>query len=213
MARPDAELKRSLEAAVSRYETGLEMVFPYLQARGIDLAGAREFRLGSVSEPDPGHESGRGRLSIPYLTPTGVVAVKFRCVAEHDCRDTGHAKYMAPTGQPVRLYNVAAFAADSDCIGITEGELDALVLSRYCDIPATGVPGAGNWRNHKHWPRLFTGFRHVLVFRDPDDAGEELAGRICESLSQARVVELPADVNETYLEKGADFIRAAAGLS
>jgi 5S rRNA maturation endonuclease (ribonuclease M5) len=213
MARPDAESKTLLGAAVTRYEAGLEMVFPYLHSRGIDMDAARAFRLGSVSEPDPGHEAGRGRLCIPYLTASGVVVVKFRCVAAHDCKTVGHAKYLAPNGQRARLFNVAAFGVDVDYLAVCEGELDALVLSYYCAIPAVGVPGAGNWRNHRHWPRMFSGVRRVLVFTDPDDAGAELAARICESLTHARQVELPADVNDTYVKKGAGYIRQMAGLT
>lgn len=213
MARPDAESKSFLEAATAKYETELEMVSPYLLSRGIDLDAARAFRLGSVSEPEPGHESARGRLSIPYLTPTGIVAIKFRCICDHRCDEHGHPKYTAQKGQRVKLYNVPALDADTDYIGITEGELDALVLTRYCGIPATGVPGAGNWKSNRHWPRLYSGFGRVLVFRDPDPAGDELASRICESLTRARVVELPGDVNETFLDKGPDAIRAMAGLS
>jgi len=213
MARLDAESKNLLETATAKYETDLEMIFPYLQRRGIDLDIARAFRLGNVSEPEVGHESARGRLSIPYLTPTGIVALKFRCVADHTCDEFGHSKYTAPKGQKVRLYNVSALGAESDYVGITEGELDAIVLSAYCGIPATGVPGAGMWKANRHWPRMYSGVRRVLVFRDPDSAGEELASRICESLTQARVVELPGDVNEVFLDKGPEAIRTMAGLT
>ena len=213
MARPDAESKSLLETATAKYETNVEMVYPYLLGRGIEADVARSFRLGSVSEPEPGHESARGRLSIPYLTPTGIVAMKFRCIAEHNCDEHGHPKYTGPKGQKVKLYNVAALHAESNHIGIAEGELDALVLTAYCGIPATGVPGAGNWKANRHWPRLYSGFSRVLVFRDPDPAGDELASRICESLTHARVVELPGDVNETFLDKGPEAIRAMAGLS
>jgi len=204
-----------LNAAVVRYEAALPLVSSYLDSRGISVAVAREFRLGGVSEPAPGHEAGKGRLSIPYLTPAGPVAVKFRCIADHRCAELGHGKYTAPRGQQVKLYNVAAFTADldRDYIGIAEGELDALVLTWYCRIPAVGVPGASNWQGNPHWPRLFSGFSRVLVFRDPDTAGGELAARICDSLPQATVIELPADVNDTLLDKGPEFIQCMAGVT
>src|SRR4051812_5430637 len=83
-------------------------------ARGIGLDAARQYRLGSVSEAEPGHEKTWGRLSIPYITPSGIVAIKFRCVRDHDCKESDHPKYLAPKGQKPRLYNVAAFTADGD---------------------------------------------------------------------------------------------------
>ena len=212
MAKLSDEYKSSLEAAVTKYEAALETASPYLESRGIDLAAARRFRLGVVSDPEPGHESGRGRLAIPYLTKTGPVAIKFRCIRQHSCKEQWHAKYAAPTGQEVKLYNTKAFFADEDIIAITEGEIDALILTEYCRIPAVGVPGAGNWKNRRHWPRMFSGYQKVLVFRDPDDAGEELAARIADSLMQATIIELPKDVNETFIEQGADYIRQMAGL-
>lgn len=213
MPQLSAESRSSLEAAVTTYEANLDLAATYLAGRGIDLEVARRARLGVVSEPEPGHGSGRGRLSIPYLTKSGPVAIKFRCTEPHDCREVeGHQKYAAPAGQTARLYNVPDLFADSDVIALTEGELDALVLSGQCGIPAVGIPGVSNWKNKRHYPRMFSGYSRVLVYGDPDDAGKELARRICDSLSQAVAVDLPADVNETYLRHGKDFLRKAAGL-
>lgn len=191
---------------MTKYEGSLEMATEYLASRGIDLEVARKHRLGVVSDPDAGHGGGRGRLSIPYLTKAGPVGLKFRAMNGED------PKYGAPAGQKARLYNVSALFEDTDYIGVTEGELDALVLTSYCGIPAVGVPGVGNWKNQRHYPRMFSGYNRVLVFGDPDDPGKELTKRICDSLQQAVAIELPADVNETYLEHGAGFLRKVAGL-
>jgi hypothetical protein len=52
----------------------------------------------SVVDPIAGHELGEGMLSIPYITPAGVVGIKFRRL------DEGTPKYLWPTGQkPPRL--------------------------------------------------------------------------------------------------------------
>ena len=65
-----------LELASLSYAENLEQVMPYLSQRGITEQTARMFRLGFVTEPEIGHEPYREKLSIPYLTPTGVVDIR-----------------------------------------------------------------------------------------------------------------------------------------
>jgi len=36
------------------------------------------FHLGVVVDPLPGHEQFLGRVAIPYVTPSGVVDIRFR---------------------------------------------------------------------------------------------------------------------------------------
>ena len=50
----------------------------YLRDHAIDQAIAIKYELGFVAEPLPGDERFQGMLSIPYLTPAGVQAIKFR---------------------------------------------------------------------------------------------------------------------------------------
>src|SRR5690348_4853437 len=116
------------------------------------------FRLGLVDDPVPGHEPYEGRLSIPYLTRTGVVALTFRCVHDHNCKDAGHSKYLKPPATPSRLYNTTALFTDKPFVAIAEGELDALTLTMN-GIPAVGVPGASNWR--RYYNRCFEDFNQV----------------------------------------------------
>ena len=42
------------------------------------MEAARLARLGVVEEAEIGHETFQGRLSIPYITKTGVVDIRFR---------------------------------------------------------------------------------------------------------------------------------------
>ena len=77
----NAEQKQLLTEAAERYYLNLTpQALSYLEARGITQAIAAKYLLGSVVEPSAGHEHSVGRLSIPYLTPTGVVGMKFRTI-------------------------------------------------------------------------------------------------------------------------------------
>ena len=166
---------------------------------------ASTYRLGSVVDPSAGHEHALGRLSIPYITPAGVVGIKFRTI------DGGTPKYLWPTGQKIGLFNVTDLHRSSNTIAICEGEIDTIVLSGMVKIPAVGVAGVSQW---KPWfPKLFESYSRILIFADNDvkqdgrNPGQELAKRIKEDLNQATIVHLDAnlDVNDTYLTYGSDW--------
>jgi hypothetical protein len=160
-----------------------------------------KYRLGVVIDPLNGDERFGGMLSIPYLTPRGVKAVKFRRL------DGGKPKMAAPKSQPVRLYNTLACFDAGQVIGLAEGEVDAIVATEMLGIPTMGIPGAENWVKYgRIWAPLFKNFRQVLVFKDGDAEqkrirngqevmvrpGEELADAIVQSLKQkALVVDCP----------------------
>jgi len=204
----NAEQKQLLTEAAERYYLNLTpQALSYLEARGITQAIAAKYLLGSVVEPSAGHEHSVGRLSIPYLTPTGVVGMKFRTI------DDGTPKYLYPTGQKVGLFNVNDLHIYSDTIAICEGEIDTIILSGIVCIPSVGVAGVSQW---KPWfPKLFEGYSKVLIFADNDvkedgrNPGQELAKRIKEDLDKATVVMLPdnQDVNEVFLTHGVEWFR------
>ena len=157
-------------------------------------------------EPSAGHEHSVGRLSIPYRTPAGVVGMKFRAIDNETV-----PKYLYPTGQKVGLYNVLDLHKNSDVIAIAEGEIDTIILSGVVGIPAVGIAGVSQWKNH--FPKLFESYSRIMVFADNDikedgrNPGQELAKRIKEDLQQATVINMPAnsDVNETYLTYGVEW--------
>lgn len=152
-----------------------------------------------------------GMLSIPYITRAGVVNIKTRCIQDHDC--DRHAKYSAPEGSDTYLYNVSDFLVGGDWIAVAEGEIDTLSLV-VAGMPAVGVPGIEAWKQHKHWPYCFAGYRRVYIFADNDkkkdgrNPGKDLARRICASLPNAVVVTLPEneDVNACLTKYGTDFL-------
>lgn len=175
----------------------------YLSARGISPQVADTYRLGYVDEPDPQHEMFTGRLAIPFITPTGVVAIRFRCLEDHACHDpdTGGcgSKYMGPKGENTHLYNVQALHDAEGFVAVTEGELDAAVSS-VCGIPAVGVPGSNNWK--PHYRRLFEDFDKVLILGDGDKAGRDFTSKLLTALPNAESRTLPAgyDVSSYLLE-------------
>ena len=199
----NAKQRASLTEAAERYCNNLTpQAASYLEERGITMEVANTYRLGSVVDPSAGHEHALGRLSIPYITPAGVVGIKFRTI------DGGTPKYLWPTGQKIGLFNVTDLHKFSDTIAICEGEIDTIILSGVVGIPAVGVAGVSQW---KPWfPKLFESYGRILIFADNDvkedgrNPGLELAGRIKEDLNTATVVQLEPnlDVNDTYLKYG-----------
>lgn len=147
----------------------------------------RKYSLGVVIDPLPGDERFKGWLSIPYLTPRGVKGIRFRNLITEEPKIGQHA------GSPARLFNTAAYFADSSVIGISEGEIDAIVATERLGLPTMGIPGARMWAAHKGtWGPLFKNFRQVLILRDGDKDGKDLADAIGETLKlRARTIDMP----------------------
>jgi hypothetical protein len=206
---PSPERRALLRKATDRYAASVETGDSYLASRGISLEIAAEWRLGVVEDPLPGHEKFKGRLSIPYDTPNGPVAIVFRCIEPHDCKEVhGYgSKYLAETGEARHLYNVRALRADSPVLVLCEGELDALVVSALAGLPAVGVPGAKGWK--AHYPLLFDGHDEVILAADGDTAGTELAETVRQSVPNSRIVTMPAglDANSFIVERGPEVFR------
>jgi DNA primase len=192
--------KELLGKATERYSQNIYQAEDYLKQRGIPLEVARLARLGVVVEPEVGHEAFIGRLSIPYITKTGVVDLRFRSL-----NPAVEPKYMGLTGAETRMYNVLDVDKANDIIGVCEGELDTLTMSACVGIPCVGVPGANSWK--KHYTRLLADFQRVFVFADGDQPGTEFARSLARELP-VTIVQMPdgGDVNSVYVSEGADFI-------
>ena len=83
---------------------------------------ADSYQLGTVIEPIPGHEHAVGCLSIPYLTPNGVVGIKFRRI------DGSNPKYIWPTGQKIGMFNVVEATIADLRSALESGEVTAVDL-------------------------------------------------------------------------------------
>ena len=199
--------KDLLESAVRKYQESIYQAEDYLRSRGITVEVARLARLGVVAEPEVGHESFTGRLAIPYITKTGVVDLRFRSL-----NPAVEPKYMGMTGADTKMYNVLDIDRAGDWIGVCEGELDTLTMSRCVGVPCIGVPGANSWK--KHYTRLLADFERVFVFADGDGPGREFANSLARELPVTIVgFGDGEDVNSAYTKYGAEFIRDKIGLS
>jgi DNA primase len=168
---------------------------------------ARLARLGVVVEAEIGHEQFTGRLSIPYVTKTGVVDLRFRSL-----NPAVEPKYMGMTGAETRMYNVLDIERAGDFIGICEGEIDTLTLSSLVGIPCVGVPGANSWK--KHYTRLLADFERVFVFADGDQPGKEFATSLARELP-VTIIQLPdgQDVNSMYVQEGSSYFNHKVGIN
>jgi DNA primase len=145
---------------------------------------AIKYTLGFVSEPLPGDERFTGMLSIPYLTPAGVRAMKFRSLS------TEGAKYHKHSGDKNRLYNAPAYFEAGTAIGISEGEMDAIAASEHLNVPTLGVPGTQGWKSA--WRHVLEDFTTVYIFGDGDQPGRAFADEMAELVGwRARIVQCP----------------------
>lgn len=198
--------KELLGKAVNKYAENICLAEVYLKSRGISLATARLALLGVVVEPETGHEAFYDRLSIPYITKTGVVDLRFRSL-----NPAVEPKYMGMTGVETKMYNVLDIDRADNWLGVCEGELDTLTMSKCVGIPCVGVPGANSWK--KHYNRLLADFERIFVFADGDQAGTEFARGLARELP-VTIVQLPdgEDVNSIFVKYGAEYIKGKAGI-
>jgi DNA primase len=199
--------KELLEKATHRYAGNISLAQDYLASRGIPLEVARLAQFGVVVEPEAGHEAMLGRLSIPYITKTGVVDLRFRAL-----NPAVEPKYMGLTGAETKMYNVLDVERAGDYIGICEGEIDTLTLSGIVGIPCVGVPGANSWK--KHYTRLLADFERVFIFADGDQPGMEFARSLARELP-VTIIQLPdgTDVNSMYVQEGSQYFHQKVGIS
>jgi DNA primase len=198
--------KELLEKATESYAQNLQEIVPYLQSRGITQQTAVMFRLGFVREPEMGHEPYVGKLAIPYITPTGVIDIRFRSL-----NSDGGPKYMSRPGATTHIYNIGALANDSDVLAICEGELDTVVATQ-AGFSAVGLPGANNWKSF--YNRVLADWSKVILLCDGDNAGREMAKHLSRELDNVFPVFMPEgqDVNDVYLTEGAEGLRKRAGV-
>jgi DNA primase len=195
-----------LAKATENYEKNLTDILPYLESRGITEQTARMFRLGYVREPEIGHEPYLGKLAIPYLTPSGVIDIRFRSL-----NNDGGPKYMSRPGASTHIFNVDALNNDSDFLAICEGELDTVIATQ-AGFNAVGLPGANNWKGF--YARVLADWAKVILLCDGDNAGREMAKNLSKELDNVFPVFMPEgqDVNDVYLAEGADGLRKRAGV-
>ena len=200
MSKLSSSQKEFLQRAVIQYNQSLPLAENYLVNRGLTLEDARQFWVGIVDSPLPGHEMFKGRLAIPYVTPTGVVDLRFRSLTEEE------PKYLGLPGAVTSMYNVGALFKATNYICVCEGEIDTIVMNTKTHHKTVGVPGASNWK--PHYNRILNDFETVIVMADGDSAGHSFAQKITRELANVRTVQMPdgEDVNSMYMKNGLEFI-------
>lgn len=206
MARLSKSQRELLGKATENYEKSLEKALPYLMSRGITKETALMFRLGFVENPETGHELYQNKLAIPYLTPSGVIDIRFRSLGE----DTG-PKYLSRPGASTHIFNVQALNNDGDMLVICEGELDTIIATQV-GLTAVGLPGANNWK--MYYSRVLGDWEKIMLFCDGDNAGREMAKTLSRELDNVFPVFMPdnQDVNDVFLSEGAEGLRRRVGV-
>lgn len=192
--------RRLLEETVARYEQDLEQVAGYLKGRGLTHEAARMFRLGYVNGDHAGDSDYVGRLAVPYLTPAGVVDIRYRSLTPEG------PKYLSRPGAKTKLFNVKDLLVESAILYVTEGEMDCITASAMCGLPCVGVPGANNWA--AHFRLLMADYSRVIVLCDGDEAGRQFGKTICKEVDTAVAVTMPPsmDVNDVFVAGGRDAV-------
>ena len=197
--------KNFLLQATQRYAAKIELATEYLLSRQLSVEEASIFHLGVVDDPLPGHDAYKGRLAIPYITPSGVVDIRFRAMHNED------PKYMGLVGAKTTMFNTqACFVADK-YICVTEGEFDCIMMSVKTMHPTIGIPGANNWK--PHYAKILDDFDTVIVLADGDAAGLEFGKKISRELGNVNIVSMPEgeDENSVMIKRGSDWIDERIG--
>lgn len=202
----------AVQAAAAAYHQSLmagdNPAREYVQERGFGREAVESAMLGWVDDPAPGHEAYAGRLAIPYVTTSGVVDIRFRCLNGHDCKQAKCPKYLSLPGNQSRMYEARQVLSGGGVLAVCEGELDTLTMIHEVGIPAVGIPGVSNWQ--RHWPLVMSGFDAVLVVGDGDQAGRKFADEVAARVDNGIAVHMPTghDVNSLTLEYGPEHVRS-----
>ena len=219
---PSTSTKKLLDQASQVYEAALpgSVAEKYLSNRGITKEAVKYFRLGFVApsvDPFPGHEFWSGRLTIPYITPSGIVQIRARAIPVDGVvgNPQDSPKYKSESGASVTLFNTRDLLVESDTIAICEGEIDA-ITTHMAGIPAIGIPGAENWeKKAKVFSRAFR-FRKVIILADNDDkgAGKKFAEQVQNSIRGSKIIMMDEDydVNKFVMEFGIQAFREKIGM-
>jgi DNA primase len=209
LPRLSSQRRELLAQATERYSEALvgSAAEEYLSTRGIPAEVSRRFQLGFVSDPLEGHERFRGRLAIPYLTPTGTVGMRYRALGDQE------PKYDSEAGQRTALFNVRDLHRSEPWIAVCEGELDTVVMSGVVGVPAVGIPGVEHWnKSGGIWSRLLQDYETVFIACDSDKAGQKATKQIAAMVENPVVLDIRGDVNEMVLAEGPEALLEMMGL-
>ncbi len=128
-------------------------------------------------------------VRMPYYDASGQeVAVRYR-IALHK-QESGDQRFRWKKGDKPCLYGLSRLNPKPQSIVLVEGESDCHTLW-FHNIPAVGVPGAGNWREERDASYL-EGITTIYVIVEPDKGGESVRKWVAKSPihDRARLVNL-----------------------
>lgn len=185
------------------------------EGRGFTDATIEHFMLGAVLLPESSDESVRGWISIPFMTPAGPVAMRYRRPPDSEDK----RKYWQPEGSNLTLFNVGALQVADTTVVISEGEMDCIALHQ-CGVPAIGVPGGNAWK--ESFIPLFEGYERVIITADndgngdsgPQQAGKRFAATVARDVPGPEVILCPEghDINSHMKEFGVQATRDLLGI-
>lgn len=192
--------RQFLLQATTEYAQYIHLAEEYLITRGLSVDEARKFHLGVVGNPLPGHEGYKGKLVIPYITPSGVVDLRFRSIKGED------PKYIGLPGAKTTMFNAQIVLNADQYICVTEGEIDCITVSVKTGHPAVGIPGANNWK--PYYSKILDDFDTVIVLADGDTPGLEFGKKVSRELGNVNIIQMPEghDVNSIVIQEGVQFL-------
>lgn len=190
-------------------EKAAQVMADYLAHRGWPSRVVERFGLEVVLDR---HRSPRIRHPFHVPTPSGPVVVSWQDRAHPT---GGRAKWLAPEGRPLPLWNLHTLTDTTEAVVLTEGPADgitaALALEDRPEVAVLGVPGVNGWR--KGWSAMFAGLP-VLIAADNDTAGTRLRdtltadlGPVVAALYELRLREAN-DLGELWRAGGGQALRA-----
>lgn len=201
---PSSGRKKTLAGAAVRAHQHLmahrgHAAYQYLtEERGLTDATLTRFMVGLVPDDDPDFGDKAGWISLPNLTPSGPVTIRYR----RPPGSTDPAKYKSMPGHSPRLFNTTAILTAQDTLCVTEGAIDCMSLAQ-CGLHAVGLESASSW--NKPFALAVHGFDNIIVCEDGDDdgAGSRLSQKILADIDWAKVVRFEGcDVNDYMNQYG-----------
>lgn len=192
--------RQFLSQAATEYAQHIHQASEYLIMRGLSVEEAKKFHLGVVDNPLPGHEGYKNKLVIPYITPSGVVDLRFRSIHGEE------PKYIGLPGAKTTMFNAQAVLTANEYICVTEGEIDCITIVSKTGHPAVGIPGANNWK--PYYSKILDDFDTVIILADGDNPGLEFGKKISRELGNVNIVQMPEgqDVNSIVLREGTNWL-------
>lgn len=197
----------------------------YLRRRGITTNGGADLSGMGVATGDQltefwkqaGHDPGRGPnreetwLVIPYTVDGKVVNAKLRRLPPHK-----KAFLKLVPGAELPLYNIDALKPGSKYVHVTEGELDAIVLSGLVGEPVVSLPNGAQSFGESEYDAL-SPMSRLYLWLDPDEAGRKGGQRLAARLGQDRCYWVPLpdgqDVSDYVQSTGPEAMPILVGQS